>query len=85
MEGAYEELRGALADKEKAERQVTVLEEQLEGFDAVCAENTELRSHLSNVTAIRLLRSADGDGVSAPPDEAQEFTDLTPAAWRARA
>lgn len=84
LEGAYAELRAALTDKEKAEQVAAGLEEQLRGFDALCEENSELRASLANATAIRPLRPAD-DSVSALPDAAQEFADLTSTAWRARA
>jgi hypothetical protein len=84
LEGAYEELRAVLADKEKAEVRAKGLEEQLTGFDALCTENSELRASLANATKIRPLRPAD-DSVSALPDDEQEFADHTATAWRARA
>ncbi|WP_250754621.1 hypothetical protein [Streptomyces sp. G1] len=83
IEGTYEELREALTGKEKAEQQVALLERQLKGFDELCAENTALRAHLANLAAVRPLPAADD--VTALDDAAQEFTDLTSTAWRARA
>ncbi|MCI3277476.1 hypothetical protein [Streptomyces cylindrosporus] len=87
VDGAYEELREALTGKEKAEQQVADLEEQLKAFDALCAENTELRARLANATAVRqmLPGPSPADDASALPDELQDFVDQTASAWRATA
>jgi hypothetical protein len=87
LDGVREELGNALADKEKAERQIAELQEQLAAFDATCAENTRLRQDLANARAMRSLHTgpSPADDASALPDELQEFADETPTAWRASA
>ncbi|MGP4085445.1 hypothetical protein [Streptomyces sp. KR55] len=79
--GERDDLKAAL---EKAGLRIAELEEQLRDADQLRETNTALKSQLANVTAIRPLRPAD-DGVSALPDDAQEFADQTATAWRARA
>lgn len=63
------------------------LEKQLTAFDALCAENTQLRAELDNARAMRQLLPgpSPADDASALPDEAQEFANETATAWRASA
>ncbi|WP_128803678.1 MULTISPECIES: hypothetical protein [unclassified Streptomyces] len=87
LDGAYEELHTALTGKESAEQRIKELEQQLKAFDAICAENTQLRSDLANARAVRQLwpGPSPADDASSLPDELQQFADQTATAWRARA
>ncbi|MFE6362925.1 hypothetical protein ACFVP3_23365 [Streptomyces sp. NPDC057806] len=75
-----DELTSAL---EKASLRIADLEEQLHDADQLRGENTALKAALDNARAIRPLQPVHD--VSALDDSAQEFTDLTATAWRARA
>jgi hypothetical protein len=94
LHGLTSELDGVMAERDeaiallgKAERLVTDLEEQLVAFDALCAENTQLRADRDNARAMRQLLPgpSPADDASSLPDELQEFADETAVAWRASA
>jgi uncharacterized coiled-coil DUF342 family protein len=78
--GERDDLKASLAE---AGQRIAEFEEQLRDAAELRETNTALTSELANIRAIRPL-SAD-DGVSARPDDAQEFTDHTATAWRVRA
>ncbi|MFI6248987.1 hypothetical protein [Streptomyces sp. NPDC051016] len=81
------ELDTAKEQLTKAVRQIAERDEQLAAFDATCAENTRLRAQLDNAQAMRQLYPgpSPADDASALSDEAQEFVNQTPTAWRASA
>lgn len=84
---ALEERGDALEDLTQASLRIADLEKQLEAFDALCAENTQLRAELDNARAMRQLLPgpSPADDASALPDSVQEFADATATAWRASA
>jgi predicted RNase H-like nuclease (RuvC/YqgF family) len=87
LEQRSAELDSAKEQLAKATRQIHERDQQLDAFDATCAENTSLRAELDNARAMRqqLPGPSPADDASALPDDVQEFVDATAGAWRAGA